>query len=242
MKRIISWTIVFLGIGLLAAQSPGPLTLTWLGQSCFIIRSPGGTQILVDPFGKLVGYEVPSIKVDAVTVSHEHFDHNNVAMAQDKPVILRGLKDGDWGKIDQTVGDVHIRSVGVYHDDKNGAQRGKNAVMIFETGGKTIVHLGDLGHQLTPEQIKAIGRVDVLLIPVGGNYTIDAAGATRVVSALKPKIVIPMHYKTAKLKVDIAPLDAFLQGKPRVERIKGSILEIKDLPAETTIIVLEPKQ
>ncbi len=224
---------------LLLAANPKPLTLRWYGQSCFLLTSPGGATILMDPFHKEVGYPVPSLKADAVTMTHEHFDHNNAEMAKPGARIIHGLTEGGYASVSETVGDVKIRTVPTFHDDREGRMRGKNAVFVFETGGLTVVHLGDLGHLLDDEQIKAIGRTDVLLLPVGGFYTIDAAQAKAVVNQLKPKIVIPMHYKTDKTKnIPIATVDGFLAGQPRVERPKRSELQIRELPAETTIYVL----
>lgn len=221
-----------------------PLTLRWFGQACFLLASPGGATILLDPFHREDGldYSVPSLQVDAVTVSHEHFDHNNVEAAKPGARIIRGLTETGFRQVNEKVGDVSIRTVPAYHDSRLGVMRGKNAVFIFETAGRSIVHLGDLGHLLTEEQVKQIGKVDVLLIPVGGTYTIDAAEATRVVGQLKPRIVIPMHYKTDKVtNLALAPVDEFLKGKPRVERVKGNELLVKELPAETTIYVLDYK-
>jgi L-ascorbate metabolism protein UlaG (beta-lactamase superfamily) len=240
----MNWIVIALaaiGLAVPAAVAPEPVTLYWLGQSCFVLQSPGGKTILIDPFGAQIGYPVGKVAADAVVVTHEHPDHNNVGMASGSPLILRGLTGNGWTDIDSTVGDVHITSVHVYHDDKQGALRGKNAAFIFETGGLRIVHLGDLGHTLTPDQIAEFGRVDVLLIPVGGVYTIDAAGAAGVVTALKPRIVIPMHYKTPKLIVPLAPVDKFLAGRKNVVRVNGSRLELGALPAEQTTYVLEPK-
>jgi len=235
--RYFKWTLV--AALFLIGAGPKPLTLRWYGQSCFLLTSTAGTAVLMDPFGEQVGYKVPQLKADAVTISHEHPDHNNAEMAKPGAKIIRGLTEGGWATVSETVGDVKIRTVPVYHDDREGRMRGRNAVFVFETGGITVVHLGDLGHLLDEEQVKAIGKADVLLIPVGGAYTIDAQDATQVVSKLKPKIVIPMHYKTDKIKnIPIAPVDGFLQGKPRVEKPKGSELQIRKLPAETTIYVL----
>jgi L-ascorbate metabolism protein UlaG (beta-lactamase superfamily) len=233
--------VLFFSAGLSRAADK-PLTLRWHGQSCFLLTSPGGAAILMDPFHKEAGYPVPALKVDAVTVSHEHFDHNNVEAAKPGAKIIPGLTESGFLQVNEQVGDVHIRSVATYHDSRQGMMRGKNTVFIFETAGLTVVHLGDLGHVLDEEQVKAIGKTDVLLIPVGGTYTIDAAEATRVMGQLKPKMVIPMHYKTDKtVNLPLAPVDNFLQGKPRVERKKGNQLEISQLPAETTIIVLDYK-
>lgn len=240
-KLILTVALFLIGAG------AKPLTLRWYGQACFLLTSPGGTAVLMDPFHRENGleYNLPAIKADAVTVSHEHFDHNNVEAAKPGAKIFHGVTEGGWAMIHETVGDVKIRTVVAggpfYHDDREGRMRGRDAVFVFETNGMTVVHLGDLGHVLSDEQIQAIGRTDVLLIPVGGYYTIDAAQAKQVVSQLKPKIVIPMHYKTDKVKnIPIAPVDAFLQGQPRVEKQKGSVLEIRELPAETTVFVLRP--
>ena len=130
----------------------------------------------MDPIPKGIGYELPQgFKADVVTISHEHVDHNNVGFVTGKPRVLRGLtadKKG-WTRVDEKVKDVSIRSVGVYHDDERGAARGLDTVFIFEVGGVRIAHLGDLGHVLNDEQLAAIGAVDVLLVPVGGTFTID---------------------------------------------------------------------
>jgi L-ascorbate metabolism protein UlaG (beta-lactamase superfamily) len=216
-----------------------PMTLTWLGQSMFTLNVPGGPNIMIDPVGASVGYKVtPMDGIDAVTVSHEHADHNNVALATGSPKILRGLANNDWAKVDETVKGVRIRDVNTFHDDTQGSARGKNAVFVYEANGMRIVHLGDLGHQLSADQVKEIGPVDVLIIPVGGFYTIDAAGATLVVDALKPKVVIPMHYKTPAVSLPIAPVDNFLLGKT-YQVVAGNqiLLSAATLPKTTTVFI-----
>lgn len=238
MKRFLIAAVLMLALPVAAA--PGAVTLTWLGQSCFVLRSPGGTTVLMDPFGKMIGYPVGKVQANVVTISHEHFDHNNVGMASGSPLVIRGLKDGDWAAVDQTVGDVHITSVNLYHDEKQGKERGMVAAFIFETGGKRIVHLGDLGHPLSPEQVKLFGRVDVLLLPVGGVYTIDAPAAAQVMRALKPAVTVPMHFKTPALNIPLAPVNKFIAGRKNVTQVKGDRLEIDALPAEPVIYVLEP--
>ncbi|OGP59792.1 MAG: hypothetical protein A2V67_02765 [Deltaproteobacteria bacterium RBG_13_61_14] len=218
------------------------MTLRWHGQACFLLTSPAGTAVLMDPFGEKMGYPVPSVKAEAVTISHEHFDHNNAGAAKPGAKVIHGLTESGFLQVNEKVGDVSIRTVPTYHDSRQGMMRGKNTVFIFETAGLTVVHLGDLGHVLDDEQVKAIGKTDVLLIPVGGTYTIDAAEATQVMNQLRPKIVVPMHYKTDKTpNLPVAPVDDFLQGKPKVQRVKGNELAVKELPAETTIIVLDYK-
>src|SRR4051812_48903784 len=130
--------------------------LTWFGRSCFLLESATGTGVVMDPIPAGLGYTLPTdLKADAVTVSHEHGDHNNIPLVQGKPRVLRGLtadKKG-WVKIDEKVKDIAIRSVGVYHDEDKGAKRGLNTVFLFEVGGVRIAHLGDLGHQLSDQQL-----------------------------------------------------------------------------------------
>ena len=197
--------------------------LTWYGQACFLLETAAGTRILMDPFGKGIGYEIPQgFKADIVTVSHEHPDHNNVALVANKPRVVRGLtadKKG-WARVDEKFRDVTIRTVGVYHDEKRGAERGLNSVFVFEVGGMRIVHLGDLGHPLTDAQRAAIGAVDVLLVPIGGTFTIHAREATRIVDLMRPRLmVVPMHYKTEMTTIKgLEPANEFLDGKTNVRR------------------------
>src|SRR5258707_6600751 len=173
----------------LAAGSSIVGKLTWFGQSCFLLETTAGTRILMDPFSKGLGYPLPpGIKADAVTISHEHPDHNNLALLANKPKVLRGLtadKKG-WTKIDEKVKEVSVRSIPVYHDGNRGADRGLDTAFLFEVAGMRILHLGDLGHLLTDDQLSAIGAVDVVLIPVGGTFTLDAHDASRVVDQLHP--------------------------------------------------------
>jgi L-ascorbate metabolism protein UlaG (beta-lactamase superfamily) len=219
--------------------------LTWYGQSCFLLESASGARILMDPIPTNIGYQPPAdLHVNAVTISHEHSDHNNVALVQGKPRILRGLtadKKG-WMKIDEKIKDISVRSVGLYHDTKRGAENGLNTAFIFETGGVRIAHLGDLGHPLTDQQISDIGSVDVVLVPVGGGTTIDAQEATHVVDQIRPRLsVIPMHYKTDVVTIkDLAPVDAFLAGRTNIRREKGNRIAITGLrykPAAAVVVL-----
>lgn len=254
MRRGAIAAAILLGVALatglaVARDGPAPLArLTWYGQACFVLESAAGARILMDPLADDIGYTLPEpLQVDAVTVSHEHPDHANVALAHGKPRVLRGLtadKKG-WVKIDQKVKDIQIRSIGVYHDEEKGARRGLNTVFVFEVGRLRIAHLGDLGHTLTEEQRSQIGAVDVVLVPVGGHYTIDARQATRVVDQLRPRLtVVPMHYKTDAVTIkELAPVDAFVAGKPAVRREKGNVLAITGVKsrASAEIVVLEPR-
>ena len=219
--------------------------LTWYGQACFLLETAAGTRILMDPFTKGIGYEIPQgFKADIVTISHEHPDHNNVAFVAGKPRVIRGLtadKKG-WTRVDEKVKDVSIRNVGVYHDDQRGATRGLNTVFIFEVGGVRIAHLGDLGHVLNDAQLAAIGAVDVLLIPVGGTFTIDGLKATRVIEQLRPRImVIPMHYKTdASTIKELESAALFLDGKQNVRKETSNTIALSPMKARPAaeIVVL----
>lgn len=217
------------------------LSLRWLGHATFILTSSQGAKVLVDPMGATVGYSVaPASGVNVVTVGHEHGDHNNVALATGNPVVLRGLSDDGWNDIHQTVGDISVRTVRSFHDSEQGARRGRNTIFVYGVGDLNVVHLSDLGHVLTPEQVTAVGRVDVLLVPVGGFFTIDAAQATQVVQQLSPGIVVPMHYRTpANSNTNLAQVDDFLAGK-KVERTNSNVLRVSkaSLPAEMTVLVL----
>jgi L-ascorbate metabolism protein UlaG (beta-lactamase superfamily) len=139
------------------------------------------------------------------------------------------------------VGNLQLRGVRVFHDERAGRERGENTIVIIESDGLRVAHLGDLGHELDDETLQEVGPVDVALIPVGGYFTIDAPTAGRVVAQLAPRIVIPMHYKTGSIDFPIAPVDGFLEGKSNVQRPGGSTLEVRadSLPEEQAIVVLE---
>jgi len=222
-----------------AGADKGAVGLRWFGQSMFLLTSPGGTMLALDPFND-IGYTLPPpLNADLTTITHEHADHNNGALGGAD--VLRGLTEDGWNDVDRTAGDVRLRSVRSYHDDSQGSQRGRNTIFVYEAGGLRIVHLGDLGHQLDDSHVQAIGGpVDVLMVPVGGVFTIDAAGATRVVERLQPKLVFPMHYKTARLKTPLSNADQFLQGKT-VQRIGSTTTRVaRDaLPATATVMVLD---
>jgi L-ascorbate metabolism protein UlaG (beta-lactamase superfamily) len=206
-------------------KNAGPIEISWHGQSFFTIKTGGGTTIAIDPhaiqeYGRLKG-----LRADIVLISHNHTDHNQLGVIEnikDKNVhIITGLKAGglkaDWNPVDETIKDVRIRSVGVFHDDMGGLRFGKNSIFILDVGGWRIVHLGDLGHVLTPTQLKKIGPVDVLMIPVGGVYTINGSEAKEVVLQIKPKeYIFPMHCGT-RVYDDLLPPTEFLDGQERAK-------------------------
>ncbi len=216
------------------------MKIQWLGHSAFLIESDSGRKLLTDPYDAgsydgAVGYEEIDVKADVVTVSHEHPDHDGVANLIHEPgEVVRGTES-------RVISDFRISGISTFHDEHNGQDRGKNTVFVIEVDGVRVCHLGDLGHLLSEEQIVALGRVDVLFIPVGGHFTIDAAQATELVQRVNPRIVIPMHYKTDVLAFPIAGVDDFLKGKSNFLKLDSPSTEVtKDtLPARTEIRVLE---
>ena len=210
------------------------MKIKWLGHASFVITSEAGTRIITDPYATKedLRYGEISESADIVTVSHEHTDHNNVAAVGGKPEVVRGSAK---------VKGIEFRGIPSYHDEAGGSKRGKNTIICFEVDGIRVCHLGDLGHQLSDKQASELGRIDILLIPVGGYYTIDAKVATQVCNQLKPRVIIPMHYRTDKCTFPIAVVDEFLKGKEAVNRLDASEANFKseELPARTQIIVLK---
>jgi len=216
------------------------MKIKFLGHAAFLITAADGTKIVTDPyepggFGGAIGYGPLKEPADIVVVSHDHADHNYIKMVPGNPTVVRGPGE-------QTHRGITFRALATHHDASRRAERGENLVRCIVADGLTVCHLGDLGHVLSPEDATAIGAVDVLLVPVGGTFTVDAKGATAVVNRLRPRIAIPMHFLAPKVGFDIAPVDGFLAGKPRVRRVNGSEIEVtkETLPEPTEIVVLEP--
>jgi L-ascorbate metabolism protein UlaG (beta-lactamase superfamily) len=196
-------------IAVLASSSAAKnISIKWHGQSFFEIKSSDGTVIAIDPHN-IEGYGRREVKADGVLISHYHIDHTAPEPIANWSTTkkLYGLKNpkgvegnrknDEFNEFDEKIKDVRVRCLGTYHDKTQGMQRGKNGIFILEVDGLRIVHLGDLGHLLSPGQIKAIGKVDVLMIPVGGVYTLNGSDAKKVVAQLEPsRYVIPMHYGT----------------------------------------------
>jgi L-ascorbate metabolism protein UlaG (beta-lactamase superfamily) len=211
--------------------------IKYLGHAAFVITSDKGLKIITDPYATApdLTYGEITETADIVTVSHEHFDHNNVAAVRGDPEVVRRV-----GR--SVVKGIEFKGVASAHDDSGGSLRGGNVIFCFEVDGVAVCHLGDLGHRLDEKQLEEMGRVDILLIPVGGNYTIDAKVATGVCDQLKPKVIIPMHYKTEKGIPGISGVEGFLSGKASVSRPDSSRAEFKvgELPAAGQILVLKP--
>jgi L-ascorbate metabolism protein UlaG (beta-lactamase superfamily) len=214
--------------------------IKFLGHAAFLITTSDGTKIVTDPyepggFGGAIGYGPLREPADIVVISHDHADHNYAKMVPGNPVVLKGLGE-------QTERGVTFRSLATYHDSSHGAERGGNVVRVIRADDITLCHLGDLGEQVTAEDATCLGPIDVLMVPVGGTFTVDSKGATAIVNRLRPRIAIPMHFKTGKVGFSLATIDDFLRGKQRVRTVDGSELEITrdSLPEPTEIVVLQP--
>ena len=212
------------------------MKIRYLGHSSFLLTESTGTAIVCDPYGEAVGFPMPAVSADAVTVSHHHFDHDNVKAVGGNPVIL----DKEQG---YELPGVVINAVKSFHDDRQGALRGENVIFKFRMDGLDVCHLGDLGEECSSELIEAILPVNILLIPVGGNYTIDAAMAKEYVDRIMPDVVIPMHYRVKGCEVDIDKVDEFISlfddESAECEEVEGDIeLTRDDVDGESTRIIV----
>ena len=213
------------------------MKIKWLGHSCFLITSEKGTKLITDPYtvGASINYAPIKESADIVIVSHDHGDHNNVSAVQGQPQIVKGSGI-------KNVSGIELKGIATYHDKSQGKERGDNTIFCFTVDGIALCHLGDLGHLLSQEQVDSLGSVDILFIPVGGVFTINAAEASQVCTQLRPKMIIPMHFKTPKCAYPISDVNIFLEGKEKVRQWDKSEIEFQagKLPAESEIIVLPP--
>ena len=211
-------------------------TLQYFGHNFFQITTGQGTTIVMDPLAP-GRYPTPNLTPHAVTVGREHPNHNYVQLAQGNPIILRGLAQfgAEWNRVSTHVREVAIFNVPIYQNGVAGALKG--AAFVFDLGTLCIVHLGDLSHTLTPEQLQQIGRVDVALIPIDGTYTMGPDTAREVLQQLTPKIAIPMHYRD-----NLFLVEAFVRGLTARRLNSDTLLLSKALlPASTEILVLRPQ-
>jgi len=212
------------------------MIITWQGHSCFKIQdkvSSDGVTVVCDPFDKSLGLKVPNFEADIVTISHDHFDHNHVAFLRGDPYVIDQAGEYD-------VKGILVEGVASYHDKKKGEERGTNIIYRLVIDDISIIHLGDLGHVLEDKHLEKLTGTDVLLIPVGGKYTLDYKEAVNVVSQIEPRIVIPMHYRMKEGGVkEIDEVDKFVKElgiSPSYEdKLKVSK---KDLPSEDMELVI----
>lgn len=213
--------------------------ISWYQQACFKIKGRSSS-VVIDPYNaEFTGLKPLKIEGNIVCITHDHQDHSEAA-------IVKGVDDGRPfvinGPGEYEISGVNIVGIGSFHDDKQGAERGKNTIYLVNIDEVNIVHLGDLGQKkLTQEQIESLSICDVLMIPVGGVYTIEAKDAPDIIAQIEPKIIIPMHYKTANLKFNLAPVDDFLRvmGKEKVDVLQKLSISRERLPEEPEVVVLE---
>lgn len=215
------------------------MEITFIGHSCFKIKTEK-VDIVIDPYSEEIGYNLPKLSADILLISHNHFDHNNKSGVSGYKLLIDG--PGEY-----EVDDVFINGRSTHHDSNNGENRGDNTIYLISADGFSILHLGDLGHELSQAAMEKISDVDILMVPVGGTYTIDAKVATKVISAIEPGIVIPMHYNTKDLKgvKNIDDLNVFLDemGVENGEKEGIAKLVVKsksDIPEDTEVIILKP--
>lgn len=208
------------------------MDITWLGHSCFRIKGNQAV-IITDPFPPNLGYSLGKQTANIVTVSHPHPSHSYVQDIGGEPKLITG--PGEY-----EISNVLIIGIATFHDAVKGQSRGKNTVYLMEIDGVAVCHLGDIGHVLSDEHVEEMGNVDVLLLPVGGVSTINAAMAAEVIRKLEPKAVIPMHYKTPALDRELDPVDNFLKemGMGQVEPRPKLSLSRSNLPVSTQVFVL----
>ncbi len=208
------------------------MNISWFGHSCFRIEAKEGS-ILIDPFSKEIGLKPPRIKDDVVLVSHHHFDHDNTGEANPEAFIIDG--PGEYEKQG-----ISIRGISSFHDKSAGKERGTNTIYVIKAEDMTICHLGDYGQdKFDDRQLEEIGDVDILMVPIGGVYTIDYKEAASVISQIEPKIIIPMHYKIKNLKVEINGPEKFLKEigltPEKIDKLK---IVKKNLPVEEMKLIM----
>ncbi|WGI17395.1 MBL fold metallo-hydrolase [Methanonatronarchaeum sp. AMET-Sl] len=207
------------------------MEIKWWGHACFEIKNQ--STVVTDPHdGKSIGLKPPSPKADLILVSHDHYDHNAVSTVKGEPVTISSIGNS-------TARGIKINGIQTYHDKSQGGQRGKNLIYKFKLDNKTICHLGDLGHIPNQKTIKKIGNIDILFIPVGGNFTINAEEAKQIINLIKPKIAIPMHYKIPGITIPIDGIDKFKEEINNYQEVKNPYKLPKTLPNKTEIKIIQ---
>ena len=209
------------------------MEISWLGHSCFRIRGKQAT-VVTDPVSPGQGYSLGNLNANIVTVSHNHSGHSYTDGISGDPRILN--RPGEY-----EVSGILVIGIPSFHDSVRGAERGKNTIFVMETEEMSICHLGDLGYPLNASQIEEIGKVDILMIPVGGTSTINASAAAAMVRQIEPKIVLPMHYKTSLFQDSLEPVEIFLKEMGISETTPKPKLSVNknNLPLTTQVVLLE---
>ena len=216
------------------------MEITYIAHSCFKIKTKNQT-LVVDPYNPdQTGYKLPKMSPDILLITHDHFDHNYKEGTVDAKLVIEG--PGEYEKED-----TYITGIKTYHDNKKGEERGANTIYVIEAEGLSLLHLGDLGHELDDSIISELPDIDILFIPVGGKYTIDAEKAAKVISQVEPGIVIPMHYQTSNpssLGKELDKVDKFLDemglenGNHTQDVLKVS--KKSEIPDDTEVVILKP--
>jgi L-ascorbate metabolism protein UlaG (beta-lactamase superfamily) len=211
------------------------MRIIWHGHSCFEIKD--SVTVVTDPHdGKSIGIKTPLVRADIVLVTHDHFDHNCVRIVKGDPSVVRNPGE-------RLLKGVKINGLSTFHDMESGARRGRNIVYRFDMDGIRFCHCGDLGHELTDEQVRAIGPIDVLFIPVGGVFTIDGTQARALIAKLRPRVAVPMHFRWGGLSISVHTIEPFLEGLPEdaVVRVGNEVdFSREDLPPSTEYWVFSP--
>jgi len=216
------------------------MDISFLGHSCFLLKGRD-TKVVTDPYGSEVGWQQSKVEADIVTVSHEHKDHNDLSKVEGEPMVIAG--PGEY-----EIKGVSVTGISVFHDDEQGKERGKNTIYAIDIDGLRVCHMGDLGHKLNDKQLDLLDGIDVLMMPVGGFYTVDPKQAAAMIKQISPIVLLPMHFKDKGMKASfdkLITLDKFLQmmdGDGNV--VKESKLSLKKTELteeEMKIVILERK-
>ncbi len=215
------------------------MKIKWYGHAAFKITTDKGIRIIIDPYESgaydgALAYGKIDEEADIVLTSHDHADHNYVKTIPGKYALVN--KAGEYD-----MRGVKIKAFPSFHDNSAGKERGNNLIFVIAADDLILVHTGDIGHALDPDLLKKIGKTDILLLPVGGFFTIDAAEASKMTDALASRVTIPMHYKTKKCAFPIAPVDEFIKGKGNVRLLDKAEVEVRkeELPAKPEVLVLQ---
>ena len=208
------------------------MEIKWIGHACFLLKDNNGTKVLLDPFDSSVGYKVYDENADIITVSHHHRDHDYTEIVKGNPIIID--REGTYNKHN-----INLRGIPSFHDKTKGANRGKNTIFVFDIEGYKICHLGDLGYVLSDEEIKNIGEVNILMLPVGGFFTIDAKEAAEVALKINSNYIIPMHYKRSAVDLPISGVDLFVKEMGNFEKVGDTIKLGGELEGHNKVKIME---
>lgn len=215
------------------------MKVKWYGHAAFLLTSDKGIKIIIDPYesgayGGQLSYGKIKDEADIVLTTHDHADHNETKSLTGSPQIVKGSGT-------KNIKGISIKGIPTFHDPSKGKERGENTIFILTVDEMNICHVGDLGHVLEEKELREIGSIDILMIPVGGFFTIDAKEATLVAEQIKPRVLIPMHFKTPKCGFPIAPVEDFLKGKTNFRKAGSSEISFtkETLPREMEIVVLD---